>query len=808
MDEIKFEKKKKRSLFKAIIVTFIVFVLIIGGTLLSLFAIYINKAKQGLPNIDIYSFSLDQASQIFDYKGNLITNVYATENRIYVKLSDISEIAIKAILEQEDKRFYKHGALDYKGITRAIYVAIISGGKRVEGASTITQQLARTMFLTPERTIDRKIKEALLAIELEKRFTKDLILEMYLNQVFFGTGAYGIEQASLTYFGKHAKDLDLAESAMLAGIIQAPSEYNPYANFQYAKSAQKEVLDKMLQDKVITQEDYETALKEEIKLTNKVTEKDNMGYVIDYVKDFVSKKFGTTMLYAGGLKIYTTIMPELQKAATQAIDEVLAKAEKDDIFPKDKKDSKGVIQPQAALTAIDANTGAILAMVGGRDYDNTKYNRTIALKQPGSSFKIFDYTGAILYGSITPSSIILSEKYSVQNWTPHEWENTYFGYLPVREALNQSSNICAVKTALSVGLDRVILTARKLGITTPLNPYPSMAIGSFEVKQLEMANAYATLGNGGTYHEPYIVTKIITSEGRVLYEHQDVSYRAVPEDVAYIMNNLFSYVMAHKVNAKITGLPSAGKTGSTDNWKDAWFDGYTPNISVSVWVGPDSDEVTFPDVMNAGARFPAMIWRRFMLVAMNYFPKNDFPKPANISFKSAYDDTGYLTDKPADGKTIIKYAYHDGFTPPQDIRDLGFVVVRIVKDSGLLASPSCPLELTEERVFVKGTEPTEYDPRYPMPISGSLSVTTDKDIYKVGEAINIMVDMSNIDLADKTLSIIIDGLPVVNVPNPQGPAYSYAILALRTGNMKIEVYLKDSNSNVVAYGEKTITINP
>jgi len=276
MDEIKFEKKKKRSLFKAIIVTFIVFVLIIGGTLLSLLAIYINKAKQGLPNIDIYSFSPDQASQIFDYKGNLITNVYATENRIYVKLSDISEIAIKAILEQEDKRFYKHGALDYKGITRAIYVAIISGGKRVEGASTITQQLARTMFLTPERTIDRKIKEALLAIELEKRFTKDLILEMYLNQVFFGTGAYGIEQASLTYFGKHAKDLDLAESAMLAGIIQAPSEYNPYANFQYAKSAQKEVLDKMLQDKVITQEDYETALKEEIKLTNKVNEKENI----------------------------------------------------------------------------------------------------------------------------------------------------------------------------------------------------------------------------------------------------------------------------------------------------------------------------------------------------------------------------------------------------------------------------------------------------------------------------------------------------------------------------------------------------
>jgi len=808
MEETTKKKVKKRSILKATIVTILTFILIVGLIGGLTIALYINKAKQDLPNIDIYSFSPDQASQIFDYKGNLITNVYATENRIYVKLSDISPIAVKAVLAQEDKRFYEHGALDYKGILRAIFVTITSGGKRIEGASTITQQLARTMFLTLDRTIDRKVKEALLAIELEKRFTKDQILEMYLNQVYFGSGAYGIEQASLTYFGKHAKDLDLAEAALLAGIIQAPSEYNPYANFKYAKAAQKEVLDKMLSYGMITEEEYKKALSEEIKLTNKSPEKDNMGYAIDYVKDFVASKFGSTMLYAGGLKIYTTIIPDLQKAATKAIDEVLTKAESDNIFPKGKKDSKGVIQPQAALTAIDANTGAILAMVGGRDYDNTKYNRTVALKQPGSSFKIFDYTAGILYGSITPSSIILSENYSVGNWTPHEWEGAYFGYLSVRDALNESSNVCAVKTALSVGLDRVILTARKFGITTPLNPYPSLAIGSFEIKQLEMANAYATLGNGGTYHEPFIVTKILSSDGRVLYEHKDKSYRAVPEDVAYIMNNLFSYVMAHKTNAKISGLPSAGKTGSTDAWKDAWFDGYTPNISVSVWVGPDSDEVTFPDVMNAGARFPAMIWRKFMLVAMNYFPKSDFPKPANLTFKNAYDDTGYITNKPSDGKTIIKYAYHDGFIPPQDIRDLGFVVVRVVKDSGLLASPSCPPELTEERVFIKGTEPTQYDERYQTQTTQTLTVTTDKDIYKVGEAINIMVDMSNIDLTNKTLSIIIDGLPVTNVPNPQGPTYSYSILALRTGDMKIEVYLNDLNSNVVAYGEKTITINP
>lgn len=806
MEEItKSNRKKKRSVFKAFILTIItaiVLIVIVGGILLG---IYISKAKQELPDIEMYSFSPEQASQIFDYKGQLITNVYATENRIYVSLKDIAPIAVKAVLAQEDKRFYEHGALDYKGIVRAIFVTITSGGQRIEGASTITQQLARTMFLSIERTIDRKVKEALLAIELEKRFTKDQILEMYLNQIYFGSGAYGIEQASLTYFGKHAKDLDLAESAMLAGIIQAPSEYNPYANFEYAKLAQKEVLDKMLSYGIITQDEYNKAINEEIKLSNKTIEKDNMGYVIDYVKDFVANKFGRTMLYAGGLKIYTTVIPELQKAATQAIDEVLTKAENDGVFPKNKKDSKGVIQPQAALTAVDANTGAILAMVGGRDYDNTKFNRTVALKQPGSSFKIFDYTAAILYGSLTPSDIILSENYSVGNWIPHEWEGKYFGYLSVREALNQSSNVCAVKTALSVGLDRVILTARKFGITTPLQPFPSIAIGSFEIKQLEMANAYATLGNGGIYHEPYIVSKIISSDGRVIYEHKDNSYRAVPEDVAYIMNNIFSYVMAHKVNAKITGLPSGGKTGSTDNWKDAWFDGYTPNISVSVWVGPDSEEVTFPDVFNAGARFPAMIWRKFMSTAMNYFPKNDFPKPSNLTLFNAYNDTGYLTKLPADGKNIIKYAYHDGFVPPYDIRDIGFVTVRVVKDSGLLAPPSCPIDLTEERTYIKGTEPTEYDPRYPLNTQ-NITILTDKDSYIVGEPITITVDVSSFDLNNNKFELVIDGIPVTNLTSTQYGVFKYSLLALKVGTVKVEAYLRDPLGNTIAYGAKEIEI--
>ncbi|NCQ53477.1 MAG: hypothetical protein GW803_05360, partial [Caldiserica bacterium] len=372
--------------------------------------------------------------------------------------------------------------------------------------------------------------------------------------------------------------------------------------------------------------------------------KDNMGYVLDYVKQVVADKFGEKSLYSGGLKIYTTIIPELQLAGTQAIDKVLEQAEKDNIFPKGVKDSKGVVQPEASLTAVDVNTGAILAMIGGRDYGNTKFNRSLALKQPGSSFKIFDYTAAISFGSLAPSSELFSEHYTVDNWTPHEWTSGYFGKLNVRDALNESSNVCATMTSQIVGLDRVIYTARKLGITTPLMPYPSIAIGSFEIKQLEIADAYATLGSGGIYHPTYIVEKVLSSDGRVLYQYTDKSFRAISSQSAYIMNKLFTYVMDHHSNAKISGLPSAGKTGSTDNWADAWFDGYTPNISASVWVGSDSKEVQFANVLNSGARFPAMIWKQFMLEAMKYFPKDNFQKPdGGLVGQAVYNDTGYAS---------------------------------------------------------------------------------------------------------------------------------------------------------------------
>jgi len=808
-------KKKKRSIFGALLKTIVILliIIIVFGVIAGFF--YINAFSKDLPSIDVLTYSPDQASQIFDYKGNLITNVYAFENRIYVPLDNIADSLKKALITQEDKRFYEHGALDFRGILRAVWIDV-THFSLAQGASTITQQLARSMFLTNEVSAKRKIGEALIAIQLEKRFTKDQILEMYLNQVYFGAGAYGIESASEIFFGVHAADLDLAQSAMLTGILQAPSAINPFFDFDAAKSAQKEVLDKMVVEKIITDDEAKTAYDEKLELAEEQPLKDNMGYALDYVKQVVADKFGGKSLYSGGLKIYTTIRPELQLAGTQAIDKVLEQAEKDNIFPKGVKDSKGVVQPEASLTAVDVNTGAILAMIGGRDYGNTKFNRSLALKQPGSSFKIFDYTAAISFGSLAPSSELFSESYTVDNWSPHEWTKNYFGKLSVRDALNESSNVCATQASQIVGLDRVIYTARKLGITTPLMPYPSIAIGSFEIKQLEIADAYATLGSGGIYHPTYIVEKVLSSDGRVLYQYTDKSFRAISSQAAYIMNKLFTYVMDLHSNAKISGLPSAGKTGSTDNWTDAWFDGYTPNISASVWVGPDSKEVQFENVLNSGSRFPAMIWKQFMLEAMKYFPKDNFQEPDDgLVSQAVYNDTGYVSKLPADGKTIIRYDFLDGFIPPEDIKEADFITVRVVRDSGLLAPPNCPEDLVEERTYIKGTEPTEYDPRYLQGNIGEvpqISLITDRDNFNVGDQVIITAVVTEISNVDNYKVIFYAyNLPIAALTYPTNDnEYQCKFILNLPGEVYVKAEIQDQSGNVLAISSKFIEvkINP
>ncbi len=817
------DKKVHYRILTALKATLLIFLIIAIITATGGF-IYLSQSLKNLPDISKLSFSPEQSSQIFDYQGKLITNVYAFENRVYVPLSKISDVAKKAVIAEEDERFYKHGALDYRGIMRALWEDI-RYRQIVQGGSTITQQLARSLFLNMDQTIKRKVKEALLAMKLEKKFTKDQILEMYLNEVYFGSGAYGIESAAEIYFGKHSSELTLPEAAMLAGVIKSPSRINPFVNMKEAKAAQKVVLAKMADVGYINEKEAVDAYNAPLEFAKGKQINDNMGYVIDYVKQKVAEKFGDKMLYEGGLKIYTTVRPELQKAGTEAINKVLTKAEDDGIFPKGKKNSLGVIQPQSSLLALDTKTGAVLAMVGGRDYNNTKFNRVFALKQPGSSFKIFDYTPAIAAGSITPSSIILSAPYQVKTitgiWEPHEWigKDKYFNDMSVDRALALSSNICAAKVSQRIGLDTVVYYARKFGITTPLKPYPSAAIGSFEVKQIEMADAYAALGDNGVRHPPYIIEKIVSPNGQILYQHKDSSYRVVSQQVAYIMNKIFSYVMSTEANARIKGLPSAGKTGSTDDWANAWFDGYTPNISVSVCVGPDSKEVTFPGVLNSGARFPAMIWHEFMLQVMNDFPKDNFVRPdTGLVDARVYKDTGYRAGNNASRKETAVYSFLPGALPPTDIRANGVVTVKVCKDSGLLAPPNCPEDLIEERTYLKGTEPTQTDPRdfsgtpvNPNPPENDKNVklkfSTDKNEYKVNDYINLSAEVSGIELTGIKVTFFIYNLPLATLTSPvKDNTYSFKVRATMPGKVTVAAVVKNSSGQTIATAQKDIII--
>ncbi|HON84343.1 MAG TPA: penicillin-binding transpeptidase domain-containing protein, partial [Caldisericia bacterium] len=407
----------------------------------------------------------------------------------------------------------------------------------------------------------------------------------------FGSGAYGVEAAARRYFGKHAKDLTLAESAMLVGILPSPSVYPPTINFDLAKERQKIVLERMVKNGFITEEEKEKALNEEIVLKEykEDVSNDPNGWFIDYVKDRVREILGEEILYKGGLKIYTTIDPDIQNLAFKSFNKIIDDNVKIKIF-SNKKDELGVKQPQGAVVVLDPKTGEILSMVGGRDYSETQFNRALALRKPGSSFKIFDYTPAIENGVVTPATILVSEEIEIAGWKPTEWEEEgkFFGTLNVRQALTKSSNICAVKTGLRVGLDRVVYYAKKMGIRTPLEPYPSMTIGGFEVTPLDMAVAYGVLSNMGERVDATGVLKIIGKDERVVYENKTNPVRVVSPEASYVMTDIFKDVLYYYF-PQFKNLPIACKSGTSGDFTSAWFIGYTNDYVVSCYVGSDKE---------------------------------------------------------------------------------------------------------------------------------------------------------------------------------------------------------------------------
>lgn len=572
------------------------------------------------PNMD-ETLIPDAASQFYDINGNVIYTTLSEERRIPVNIDKIPKHVQKAFIAIEDNRFYEHGGIDYRGTARAL-VSTLSG-REVQGGSTITQQLAKNAFLTQERSIIRKIKEAFIAKELEHKYTKDEILSMYLNRIYFGQGAYGIESASLYYFDKHVQNLDIAEAATLAAIPKSPNYYNPFENPQESKKRQELVIDQMVKYGFINAEQAAQAkAKKMVYSTSHKVKSDPRGYFFDMISQKVIEEVGADALYKGGLKIYTTLDMDMQKAAENAMRHL----------PSYFTDGKKLTQPQMALAAVDPKTGYVKAMIGGRGQD--KFNRaTLAVRQPGSAFKPFVYLTAMQNG-FTPASIIEDkEEEFAKGWKPQNSDMKWHGKVSLRTALKRSFNVPTIKLAREVGVDKIVANAEKMGISTLVDSGAysdvnlAMALGGLSkgVNPLEMASAYGVLATNGLYSKPIALLKIVDREGKVLYQAKPQTKRVIDATSAYLTTNMLEDVLVSGTAGGMgIGRPAAGKTGTTDTNIDAWFVGYTPDLSTAVWVGDDNNK---PMQSMYGSGAPLSIWHDFMINALASTPRTGFSNP-------------------------------------------------------------------------------------------------------------------------------------------------------------------------------------
>ncbi|MCX5970257.1 MAG: PBP1A family penicillin-binding protein [Coprothermobacterota bacterium] len=654
----------------------ILLVLVVGVGVIGL--VYLNRI--GINPAEVLGMQLDQTpaltTEIYDRNGVLLAQLWQDEFRYYIPLNRIPAVLLQAVTATEDKNFWVHRGVDLEGTMRAV-LANLRSGQIEEGGSTITQQLARALYhLDPRQTLQRKISEAILSLRLEASFSKEKILEMYLNQIFFGEGAYGVEAAARTYFGVGVEQLDLAQAALLAGLIVAPSKISPYRDPEGAKARQGEVLARMQRQGTIDQQLMEEAMAEPLRFHDLSVQAWKAPYFVDYVKGLLLDEYGPTILYQGGMRVTSSLDLRLQAFAEKAATEGVRYWQEQKEWPTDLVDALGVPQPQLALAAIDPTNGDLLAMVGGTDYASSNYNRASqAQRQPGSSFKIFDYATALESGVLKPYETLVSEPIKVQtgseSWEPSEYrdnpnssEKRYYGPLTVRQALVQSSNIAAVKVALRAGLDNVIAMAHAMGITTDLQAVPSLAIGSCEVIPLEMAQAYGVLAKGGVKAQLRPILRVLNWDGSLRKSYQPSEQRVLSFQTAYQLTDYFQSVI-RPTQAFIEGLPSAGKTGTTDMLRDAWFCGYTPALSCAVWTGADDASVPFFSSKNIGMYMPASIWRLFVEKAITILPKPDF---------LGYEESDLVTR-------------------------------HICKASGRLANPWCPEDQLVWETFVTGSEP-------------------------------------------------------------------------------------------------------
>ncbi len=617
---------------------------------------------------------MPQIRSLEKFNPSAVTRIYASdktllaeffvEKRVPVSLDAMPKYLKAAIISTEDTHFYEHAGVDIKGVARAL-VKDIMARRFVEGASTITQQLAKTLFLTSKKTILRKIKEALLAIQIERRYTKDEILALYLNQIYLGSGAYGVEAAANIYFGKSAQDLNLPECALIAGLPKSPSRYSPLINQDMALKRRTVVLGRMKKTGVISDKEYQQVKESPLLLAEVEKGEWRAPYFVKYVKAFLENTLGQESLYRRGLAVYTTLDSAKQSLAEKVLESGLERLEK----RINRGDVEGAKYPQGALICLDAHQGSILAMVGGRDFDESRFNRvTQALRQPGSAFKPIVYAYAIEQGFAQNDTIwdgpIEFKSGGEENWAPINFSGDYKGEMTLRWALAVSENIPAVKLLNKLGAESVAQFAHNMGITSVLQPNLTLALGASEATLLELTAAYAVFPNQGIWVKPCAVVEVFDSDGRLLWRMKPQRRTVMRKESAYIVTDMLQGVVQNGTGqkAKRIGRPLGGKTGTTNIYKDALFIGFSPTLVTGIWTGCDNHESIGDHETGGRAALP--IWVDFMEGAL----------------------TGEL--------------YHD-FSVPENI-----IRVSIDKESGLLSSQDCPF--AEKAAFIKGTEPKEY----------------------------------------------------------------------------------------------------
>jgi penicillin-binding protein 1A len=531
--------------------------------------------------------------RIVSERGELIANRGDTGGEA-VTIAEMSKYLPEAVISIEDRRYRDHIGIDPIGLARAMVSNLVAGGV-VEGGSTLTQQLAKNLFLTPERTIERKMQEMLMALWLEAKYSKDQILEMYLNRVYLGAGAYGVDAAAERYFNRSARELDLAQSAMIAGLLKAPSRYAPTRDPEAAAARAKVVLQAMADEGYITQIEAKIAGANPAQVITRATSP-SVGYVADWVADVLPGYVGAI---DADIVVETTIDLGLQEMAQDALKTKL------------DKEGKEMGVGQGAIVVMDGG-GAVKALVGGRDYQKSQYNRAVTAKrQPGSSFKPFVYLTALEQG-FTPQSVVVDEPVKIGNWSPQNYTKKYYGPVTLTRALANSLNTVAAKLAATVGPANVVKTAHRLGIHSELDPNASIALGTSEVTLLELTSAFVPFSNGGYGVVPHVIRRIRTDDGKVIYKRSGSGPgRVVSEAKVGEMNAMLSEALTSGTaqRAQIEGWPAAGKTGTSQDWRDAWFVGYTAYFTAGVWLGNDDNSST---KRATGGHAPAELWRAVM----------------------------------------------------------------------------------------------------------------------------------------------------------------------------------------------------